>query len=71
MRICAARCGANPAQSAHLLERYEREYVQKKYDEFFIQKLKIESNVAFRELPEWAEKKNSELQITGNGLNFA
>lgn len=70
MRICAARCGANPDQSAHLLEKYEREYVLKKYDEFFIQNLKIESNVAFRELPEWAEKKNKYLQSHGNGLDF-
>jgi asparagine synthase (glutamine-hydrolysing) len=71
MRIAARRCGADPTQSAHLLEKYERKYVRAKYLELFPADIQIASNVEFRELPEWAEKKNSELKTTGNGLNFA
>ena len=59
MRIAADRCGADPTQSAHLLEKYECEYIKAKYLELFqVADIQIASNIEFRELPEWAEKKN-------------
>lgn len=70
MRITAARCCADPTLSAHLLEKYEREYVTRVANNLFPANIKIASNVEFRELPEWAEKKNKDLQSQGNGLDF-
>ena len=72
MRIAAERCGADPTQSAHLLEKYECEYVARKAGELFPQEIVMASNVEFRELPEWAEKKNQELQsqMMNGGMEF-
>jgi len=70
MRISAARCGGDSTQSAHLLEKYEREYVVKKYAELFPRGISIDSNVEYRELPEWAEKKQSELLSQHSGIGF-
>ena len=57
---------------AHLLEKYEREYVARKAGELFPAEIVMASNVAFRELPEWAEKKNQELQsqMISGGMEF-
>jgi len=44
--------------------------VAKKYAELFPRGISIDSNVEFRELPEWAEKKQNELQSQYSGIGF-
>lgn len=65
MRIIAAKQGVDDTQSAHLLEKYERDYVRARASELFPD-MEIESNAEFRELPEWAESKNRQMKQNQN-----